>query len=406
MAGLVAGLMVMALVLVGIWFSWWPCARRLRANVAVLVIVVVGFAFLSGAAHVELDAHTHTREHSSDYREKMTEPTTESPGLPYALFYNAFVPSDKGKGAIEHAFKIIRSQLSDIALSYAASHPKPLNVYYNSIGSKMLNDTTMREMCVGNLRCQQLNHYDKGSEEVTLAEARRYCLAHRSHRVIYVHNKGSFHPSKSQDNWRYHGTAAVTSSMCLNPVDETCNACSLVWTLFPFFHPPGNFWTAQCSYIAKILPPETYAERLQTFLLNEIEPNGHDFTYYMFMGDQQITPRVVRKHPAEFGIGRFAMENWVGSHPHIIPCDISAAPSIDHWKDKKRDTAEFVWSMFPRRNFSSGWSYVHLGRLAEVIVDETRRVNEYYLLPGILARAKALYQARPSDTSWMWSLYP
>jgi len=94
MAGLVAGLgtglVVMALVLVGKWFSWWPSRPTTSTSTNVLVaffVIVagfgfgfclvtqssqaqspVGFAFLSGAAHVELDAHTHTREHSSDKR--------------------------------------------------------------------------------------------------------------------------------------------------------------------------------------------------------------------------------------------------------------------------------------------------------------------------------------------------
>ena len=91
------------------------------------------------------------------------------------VFYNAFVPTNEGDNLTKHALGIIQSQLEDIAKSYAASHPEPLVVYYNSIGNRILNQSVMADLCGENLRCQHLNHYDKGYEEVTLDEAYRYC---------------------------------------------------------------------------------------------------------------------------------------------------------------------------------------------------------------------------------------
>jgi hypothetical protein len=65
-----------------------------------------------------------------------------------AIFYNAFVPSTEGQQGIDHAFGIIWRQLHQVADSYAASsQSKPVTVYYNSIGSKMLNKTSTAGLC-------------------------------------------------------------------------------------------------------------------------------------------------------------------------------------------------------------------------------------------------------------------
>ena len=54
---------------------------------------------------------------------------------------------------------------------------------------------------------------------------------------------------------------AVTSPLCMNPPSDKCDVCGLVffptWALFM----PGNFWTAQCTYVDKLLHPLDFASR-------------------------------------------------------------------------------------------------------------------------------------------------
>jgi hypothetical protein len=329
-----------------------------------------------------------------------------------AIFYNAFVPSTKGQKGIDLAFGIIRRQLEQVAESYAASQSKPVTVHYNSIGSTMLNKTSMAGLCnnTGRIRCEHMDHYDSGFEEVTLVKLHNYCTNHLTHRVVYMHNKGSFHPSKGQENWGYHGTAAATNKLCLDAIlDNTCNVCSLLWYPFPFLHPPGNFWTAQCSYVAKLLPPLPYDAALQDFLFSKTGGKSRfsNFTFFMFQGEKIMTERHMKTHPAAFGIQRYAMENWIGSHPAIVPCDLSVAERVDYWIEDRRDVAEFEWSLFPRRNVSSGWAYVHEDRLSALLADTQKRVKEFYLLPGRISVWQTLYtEALPAADSWIWSFFP
>jgi hypothetical protein len=393
-------------------------------SLRVWICVAIVFALLAIAVNIVLIGNNTVGDSFSVLvADSRTDTSTSSSAVPaVAIFYNAFVPFTEGQQGIDHAFGIIRRQLRQVADSYAASsQSKPVTVYYNSIGSKMLNKTSMAGLCnsdndnnnnSGRLHCEHMNHYDSGFEEVTLQKVHDYCTNHLTHQVVYMHNKGSFHPSKMQENWGYHGTAAATDKLCLDAIlDNTCNACSLLWYPFPFLHPPGNFWTAQCSYVAKLLPPLQYPAALQAFLFSKTAGKSKfsNFSFFLFQGERVMTERHIETHPATFGIGRFAMENWIGSHPEIRPCDLSVAKRIGHWQNDRRDLAEFEWSMFPRRNISSGWDYVSQDKLSAVLADTQKRTKAYYLLPGLLSIWQTLYteaQALPAADSWIWSFYP
>ena len=155
---------------------------------------------------------------------------------PFAIFYNIYIPTELDKETIEQSLAIVDDQMAQVGASYAASYKnKPVNVFYNTVGKRgVLIDQYMALVCSdrSNMRCLHMDHYDEGFEDLTLQRVYDYCQTHREpgHQIIYMHNKGSFHPGGENHWWRRHMTLAVTDKKCLvNPANNTCNTCGLVF---------------------------------------------------------------------------------------------------------------------------------------------------------------------------------
>jgi hypothetical protein len=159
------------------------------------------------------------------------------------IFYNMFVPmNDNTKNAIE----IVRDQIEQIGASFNNSTKYQARLYYVSI-EYSLPDSFVQAICArfDNLTCKRLRYYTKGYEERTLSLLWRYCQANLDQRVVYVHNKGSFHPSVDpdvdQNAWRRAGTSAAIDDLCLQPPDSTCDFCGLLATPMPWLHVSNDF---------------------------------------------------------------------------------------------------------------------------------------------------------------------
>jgi hypothetical protein len=161
---------------------------------------------------------------------------------------------------------------------------------------------------------------------------------------------------------------------------------------------PGNFWSAKCSYVRKLLRPSHY-QTLHDHLLK---------TTYIPLCDQG---KMIALKRFLMGASRWAMEMWIGSHPTVKPCYLSSEPSIKHWQIADRNlTQEFNFSMFPRPNHdirtlfaNSEPRYVNYNANLN---DESHRMRDYNLLGGLIMRWRLNYGEQPSDSSWMWSYYP
>ncbi|KAK4530389.1 hypothetical protein CCYA_CCYA04G1246 [Cyanidiococcus yangmingshanensis] len=139
-----------------------------------------------------------------------------------------------------------------------------------------------------------------GNEEVTLAALHRFCsaavLEGKEVYVLYFHPKGSFHPSTRNEKYRQAVGHYVLRRPdgCLNAMAYGhCDACGLRFSEYPHAHFPGNMWWANCSYVSRLYPPDIPRTELK---------------------DVQLPDYCV-------GVGRFASEHWIGSHPLIRPCD-------------------------------------------------------------------------------------
>jgi hypothetical protein len=176
-----------------------------------------------------LDA-SENRQSSSIF--SVQDPSTSPP---FAIFYNVYIPDKLDKEALGQTLAIVDDQMAQVGASYAASYKnKPVNVFFNTVGKRgVLNNEYMARVCSdrSNMRCMRMDHYDEGYEDLTLQRVYDYCQTHQEpgQQIIYMHNKGSFHPGGQNHWWRRHMTLAVTDKKCLNPANNTCNTCGLVF---------------------------------------------------------------------------------------------------------------------------------------------------------------------------------
>ena len=123
--------------------------------------------------------------------------------------------------------------------------------------------------------------------------------------TVAAHSTGSLHP---QDwNVRLHNylTSGALSSECMR-MPKPCNVCSTQMTPIPQPHTPGNMWAAHCRYIAKLIDPKDFREKMDD---NKLGPHNNG-------------------QPWCVGRGRWADEHWVHSHPDVAPCDLDVSPSF------------------------------------------------------------------------------
>jgi hypothetical protein len=86
-----------------------------------------------------------------------------------------------------------------------------------------------------------------------------------------------------------------------------------------------------------------------------------------------------------------SQEHWVGSHPDLMPCDVTAGELSDWRRNDHVIPDEFSWSMFPRPNQTNN------------------PANDWDLPPligGNIFKWYTLYNRAPPDDSWAWKWFP
>ena len=196
---------------------------------------------------------------------------TRSKPSPLVAFYNIYTHSDTA--GEERTRAIITEQLEQLGCSYATLTSK-FAVYYNTIG-KPLDTGYIQSICEKtNLDCVHLQHYDRAFEDVTLQAMHDFCTTHDDYRALYIHSKGSYNDreeiSFSQKSWRSNMMSAITSDMCVEPPDDRCDICGLIALPWPILHFPGNFFSAKCNYVKKLMPPRLFSERLKNVTMKAL----------------------------------------------------------------------------------------------------------------------------------------
>jgi hypothetical protein len=151
------------------------------------------------------------------------------------VFYNIFVP-DTRVGQ-DNSLRIVKAQLAQLALAPFLSKMQqrpaaPIILRYVTIGTpNVVTPVFMKQHCPRRYTCEHAHHVDSGTEATTLQQLHDYCSTSGDNTqtiAAYIHNKGSFHESTVNENWRPILTDAVLSSECVNhTMHDDCNVCGL-----------------------------------------------------------------------------------------------------------------------------------------------------------------------------------
>lgn len=266
------------------------------------------------------------------------------------VFYNVYVSNQSEH---ERVHRLVMDQLSYLQPFH---HP----VYVHTIGYPLsIPNTTL------------LQHHANASELVTLHTLWEYCQTHPDEKVVYLHSKGSYHPSEENDLMRQLLTMAALSKECaVNTDNIKSSVCAYRFAPYPHPHVPGNMWLAHCSHVNNLLEP------------------------YQFGNDMNaVEARLVWKrdiHGSCVGNGRFAAEHWIYSHPGGKPSDMYNNPNFSWGYDGLRayQEGDFEWKAAPRFRvdyWPIGCDYSDL----------THRLKEYRLL----------YNMTPGRDWWGWDFW-
>lgn len=338
---------------------------------------------------------------------------TVSNESPYSVtvFYHIFIPQEED--GVKNTLRIVEEQIKQIGDSYAArssiqERNQSLPILYTTVGNLAgLTEEWMMDLCKHRVQfsvdCQPVAHYNRAFEEMTLQRLHQYCGLHPSHRVIYIHSKGSYTRNGPNEGWRKHMTKAVTDERCLNPPNATCNACGLIFFVMPAFMFRGNMWTAKCDYISQLHPPsDVWVEKLEKIfqlaheLLNESRVNI------------QIQPDIIRR--ASFGLDRYSNEHWIGAHPSLIPCDLSGG-KLDmnrvwfKW-EKETNSSDFKFNMAPSQPITAKWMWQSGKELRAALKNNKVGWKAFFLLPGRILQWAEFYNQMPAADSYVWTWFP
>jgi hypothetical protein len=213
----------------------------------------------------------------------------------------------------------------------------------------------------------QLQHDKEGNEVGTLKLLWDYCQKNDlpdGEIVVYLHNKGSFHPSKKNDLLRKWLSRAALSKEC-SSMPSSCNVCSYRMSPLPHPHTSGNMWAAKCEYIKQLIDPTEFGVRMDQLYNNK------------------------RSH--FIGTGRYAAEHWVHSHPRVHPCDLSTSDYAWNY-DGLPAVDNFTLEAAPRY----GWDKLSLG---------LDRHNPKFGFDHRVAEYKFLYNETPPKSWFGWEFY-
>lgn len=211
-----------------------------------------------------------------------------------------------------------------------------------------------------NLNTTILGFHQEGSEMITLHSLWEYCSINNDAKVVYMHSKGSYHPSLDNSNLRAFLTVGALSRDCLD-LPDTCNVCASRVSPVPHPHIPGNMWLARCEYIRKLIDPNLFTQKMEK-VTKRFEPIG----------------------PFCIGQGRYAAEHWVLSHPSARPCDLCTDSNFTwHYYNIPQKDFERKLAPAPRYKLNE----YHKGGCLDSGASALERMEEYIQLYNETPRA-------------------
>jgi hypothetical protein len=147
------------------------------------------------------------------------------------IFYNLFVPNDTSLR--KNTQRIVEEQL----LQRNWTCPNA-TIQYTLIGGDVAFQEYVASHCSG--RCQLESHLSAGNEQHTLQRLWDYCQAIPSDSsqdwlVTYIHDKGSFHSTESNEKARRMATKAALDCRNVMPQAKNPRACNICMGAFHVF---------------------------------------------------------------------------------------------------------------------------------------------------------------------------
>jgi hypothetical protein len=323
-------------------------------------------------------------------------------------------------------------------------------VFYSIVGSSEQSNITEKDVesaCQdGNhdmVECRALPSSREPYEGETLRHLHRYCQQQPGSSVAYLQSdlpaymKAQVSDPTEQSNLLLHLSRAALSSACIESVSQqsdnnsTCNTCGLVfyklWTLFY----PGNMFVSSCEYINQILPPKIFEQRMQEYIQETLIQRLYDnLQSNIFQGAARTYKDVTRLKENNdidrmevLGLDRFSVDFWLGSHPNILPCDVSGSSEQDltYWrglpgtteagKDTDKQTLASAQHEYgpvvPALTHDFGSPFFFNRAVYDRVMANPRlRVPEVTFLAGHVFRWFQLYGKVPDASSPIWSWFP
>lgn len=244
----------------------------------------------------------------------------------HVVFYNIFTPLENpqisNRIVREHARQINENATN--ARTELFPYQQRTILYYNQIGPRKKKN--LPGQCPQGMECRFLKWYESAFEEVTLTDLYNHCRENPGDMATYLHNKGSLHNHMSNQILRRISTRASLSSACLRIGLRNCNTCGLQFQLQPHYHFSTNMWTAKCEYVRQLVSPHDYPQRRLQMCLqsgNATILDADPDTSGMKVCDKAVDAHnVTGPYAQSNGLGRFAMEYWISSHPNFVPCHV------------------------------------------------------------------------------------
>lgn len=367
--------------------------RRVLTVLACFVATVWLWLFLKVIFH-RIDRSIY---HAIDRVQWYYGSTLEASQSNWTIFYHVFVPRKGHKNALE----IAAEQLEQIKHGIRQFDTDLTTfVYYTTNGDLVPELKNGYDKCrnTRNLECRHLQHLPEGvgNEIDTLQVLYDFCQnTHPDHIVTYLHTKGSFHKHKVNNRWRLHLTNAAVHPDCYTNVkNNECNLCGFqFFTLWANFV-PGNMWTARCGYIKELLSPGDFPEQQEQTIAQLL--------WLRHRG--ALASRYFEDRLDRFGLDRYGMEHWIGSHPHIKPCDMAPSNLLDFLRGKANESA-YAWGMGPRQEYPPCDTPPD-SVLTLLQSSPSASRSELFYLPGRLRMWYSLYQTLPAPDSWVWFGFP
>jgi hypothetical protein len=350
--------------------------NKTRVLLALLFVVLLQFHTL----HLDQLFLPHKNGHQDDGHQD------ENDTGKIFIFYNLFIGNKKD---IPRIRTLIHEQFQ---FWNATRHG---GVQVTSIGVDV--SSRKKDLFPLGLPIRRLTHEPTGSELLTLDALWGLCQDHPSTTVAYLHSKGSFHAIAANDVMRRLLTEAALSQDCFNSVVTTrnysttdgdnsendpttlCNTCSFRMSPFPHLHTPGNMWSAQCTYVRHLLKPSVFSQRM-------------DELYKPWSSEPDSGKHCV-------GVGRFAAEHWLHTHPYNRPCDLCP-----------HNTYSWGYAGLPKLPLGDDWTGQNWNVLQAPRFDNAIYLQGKLCLPmnnfsRVLDQFQRLYQLTPAHDWWGWSWY-